>query len=332
MDRNSPSYYIEETSVGCSDAEDFARHVLALTDVGSKFLAEVDKRSCMVENESPLSVAAINLDTKKEYSSVLNRKDTPIVMPVITPRFVPTCTEEMMKFLGDVSIKYGAFLLCSTLFCFVLRRYSSNLAFTFAYKSKTSAYQILSLLLSDLSRQRLTVLLAAVLLSYPVLISTLSLDTQFALTYDYSHCIMTHHFQLNLSLFPEGLPVQSHMSESMGEIDWVKSLHPEHGTYAEVYEACNLLHSKAYMAHCCHSSEIEIEVMRRSGARVVHCASSNFNLGSGVMDVRRFVEAGIPVALGTDVAGGHSPSMLDAIRQTIVASHCKEFIRRASSR
>lgn len=32
--------------------------------------------------------------------SLLNRVDTPLVLPIITPRFVPTCTESMMRQLG----------------------------------------------------------------------------------------------------------------------------------------------------------------------------------------------------------------------------------------
>jgi guanine deaminase len=42
-------------------------------------------------------------------------------------------------------------------------------------------------------------------------------------------------------------------------------------------------------------------------------------LSSGVMDVRGFLDEGMKVAIGTDVAGGYSASMLDAIRQ--VFSH-----------
>jgi guanine deaminase len=122
-----------------------------------------------------------------------------------------------------------------------------------------------------------------------------------------------------------GLPIQSHMSESVNEIEWVNELHPECPTYADCYERHGLLNERAYMAHCCHSTEEEMEVLKRSGASVVHCASSNFMLSSGVMDVRLFVEKGIKVAIGTDVAGGYSPSMLDAIRQTVVASRVKGF-------
>ena len=41
-------------------------------------------------------------------------------------------------------------------------------------------------------------------------------------------------------------------------------------------------------------------------------------LTSGVMDVRGFLDEGLKVAIGTDVAGGYSASMLDAIRQVLL--------------
>lgn len=58
---------------------------------------------------------------------------------------------------------------------------------------------------------------------------------------------------------------------------------------------------------------------------VVHCASSNFMLKSGVLDVRPLLDKGIKVALGTDIAGGYSPSMLDALRQ-VNASFYRCFV------
>lgn len=33
--------------------------------------------------------------------------DDPLITPVVTPRFVPSCTPELMAHLGEVSRKYG---------------------------------------------------------------------------------------------------------------------------------------------------------------------------------------------------------------------------------
>jgi cytosine/adenosine deaminase-related metal-dependent hydrolase len=117
-----------------------------------------------------------------------------------------------------------------------------------------------------------------------------------------------------------GLPVQSHLSESVNEIAWVKELHPDCFNYAGVYQKYGLLNEHCIMAHCCHSDAAERALLARCGTSVVHCANSNFSLDSGVLNVHGCLEEGIKVGLGTDVAGGYSPSMLDAIRQSIIAS------------
>lgn len=51
-------------------------------------------------------------------------------------------------------------------------------------------------------------------------------------------------------------------------------------------------------------------------------------LGSGVLNVRRLLRQGVKVGLGTDVAGGYSTSVLDAVRQAIIASRCVSFTER----
>jgi len=219
MDRNSPDYYIEGTVEGCQEVEKFSRAVLELTPTGAAFLKEADARL-----EPPLEGYKFF-----QHPTLLNDPArTPLIMPVITPRFVPTCTMEMMQELGRLSRKYG-------------------------------------------------------------------------------------------------LPVQSHLSESRGEIDWVSALHPECKSYAEVYRVYGLLHDATYMAHCVHSDDAERSLLAETGCGVSHCASSNFNLCSGVMDIRKHLAAGVKMSIGTDVAGGHSPSMLDAIRQSIVASTVTSF-------
>uniref|UniRef100_H3GGA5 Guanine deaminase n=1 Tax=Phytophthora ramorum TaxID=164328 RepID=H3GGA5_PHYRM len=116
------------------------------------------------------------------------------------------------------------------------------------------------------------------------------------------------------------LPVQSHLGENRDEIKWVRSLHPESKTYTGVYDDHGLLHERSYMAHCIWCNKGERELLREKQTAVIHCPNSNFSLSSGVLNVRRLLQEGIKVGLGTDVSGGYSPSMLDAIRQAVIAS------------
>ncbi|POM78032.1 Guanine deaminase [Phytophthora palmivora] len=116
------------------------------------------------------------------------------------------------------------------------------------------------------------------------------------------------------------LPVQSHLGENRDEISWVKDLHPESKTYTGVYDDHGLLHERSYMAHCIWCSKDERELLCEKQTAVIHCPNSNFSLSSGVLNVRRLLQEGIKVGLGTDVSGGYSPSMLDAIRQAVIAS------------
>ncbi len=43
------------------------------------------------------------------------------------------------------------------------------------------------------------------------------------------------------------LPIQSHLSETFGEIEWVKELHPHSSSYSAVYDEFGLLSDKTIM-------------------------------------------------------------------------------------
>lgn len=121
----------------------------------------------------------------------------------------------------------------------------------------------------------------------------------------------------------KNLRIQSHLSENKSEIAWVKDLVPEASCYANAYEIFNnmgLPERPSIMAHCVYSDEREIEILKRHGAYVAHCSDSNMNLTSGIAPVRKFLEEGIHVGLGTDVAAGSSMNMLKAILNAIQAS------------
>ena len=67
-----------------------------------------------------------------------------------------------------------------------------------------------------------------------------------------------------------GLPVQSHLSENLSEIEWVKELFPWSSCYGDVYEHYGLFggQAKTVMAHCVHSSDTEMELMKKKGVYV----------------------------------------------------------------
>lgn len=124
------------------------------------------------------------------------------------------------------------------------------------------------------------------------------------------------------------IPVQTHLCENPNEIEFTCSLFPASKHYTGIYDDHGLLGSKSYMAHCVHMKEEEIDLLAARQTGVSHCANSNFSLHSGVCDVRRFLNNGIKVGLGTDVAGGFAPSILDAIRTSFFASKTNMIMHR----
>ena len=119
-----------------------------------------------------------------------------------------------------------------------------------------------------------------------------------------------------------GLPVQSHLSENPGEVELVRQLEPEAAFYGDAYDRHGLFgkDGNTVMAHCVYSMPEEIRRIRENGVWVAHCPSSNMNIASGIAPVRRYLEAGIRVGLGTDVAGGTSESMFRAVTDAIQMS------------
>ena len=60
--------------------------------------------------------------------------------------------------------------------------------------------------------------------------------------------------------------------------------------------------------------------MKERGVYVAHCAQSNANLASGIAPVRRYMDLGLKVGLGSDVAGGVHTSIFRAMSDAIMAS------------
>lgn len=116
----------------------------------------------------------------------------------------------------------------------------------------------------------------------------------------------------------EGLLFTTHLNETRAEIELVAELFPWARDYLETYERYGLLGRRSVFAHDVHPGERELGRLAAAGASVAHCPSSNSFLGSGLFPFRRHLEAGVRVALGTDVGAGTGLSML---KEGLVAYH-----------
>ena len=182
----------------------------------------------MDRNTAPALTEETQRSILETEEIILEYKDkSNLVKPIITPRFVPTCSVELMKGLGDLAINYG-------------------------------------------------------------------------------------------------LPVQSHLSENTSEVEWVKELHPESKDYASVYDEYNLFgQTNTIMAHCIYNTDEEIKLMAKNNVFAAHCPYSNFNLSSGIMPVRKFLDNKVPVGLGSDISGGNCLSVSKIMADAIQASKIK---------
>lgn len=130
----------------------------------------------------------------------------------------------------------------------------------------------------------------------------------------------------------EDLRVQTHISENLNEVKLVKELFPDQKTYADVYDHHGLLTPRTILAHAVHLSREEMQVIKQRKTKVSHCPASNSALGSGFCPVRVMLDEGIDVGLGTDVSGGYSASILDAVRNACIVSRHVGFVNGGDSR
>ena len=117
------------------------------------------------------------------------------------------------------------------------------------------------------------------------------------------------------------LPVQSHLSENMSEIEWVAELEPESISYGDAYNRDGLFgQTPTIMAHCVWTGGQELDLMKRNRVMVAHCPTSNYNLASGMAPVRSFLDEGLRVGLGSDISGGHDLNMFRMLVYAIQVS------------
>jgi len=113
-----------------------------------------------------------------------------------------------------------------------------------------------------------------------------------------------------------GALIHTHSNENAGERELVER---ETGMAPAAYlDAVGLLNERAVLAHGVNLDNAEVAILRKRGAWITHCPSSNLKLGSGIADVRRLRDAGIGVAIGAD--GGACNNRLDGFEELRLAA------------
>ncbi|NMD54352.1 MULTISPECIES: guanine deaminase [Tsukamurella] len=106
-----------------------------------------------------------------------------------------------------------------------------------------------------------------------------------------------------------GLWFTSHINENPAEIAAVIDQFPGSAHYLDTYHRHGLIHERSVLAHNAHPTDSELALMASAGASVAHCPTSNSALASGSFPLRRHLDHGVTVALGTDVGAGSGFSL-----------------------
>lgn len=113
-----------------------------------------------------------------------------------------------------------------------------------------------------------------------------------------------------------GYGLHIHASETKSEHEECKQRYGM--TPVQLFEKCGVFESRTNLAHCVWVEDKDIEILAKHNVTVTHCPSSNMKLGSGFAPIRKLLDAGVNVALGTD--GASSNNVLNMFEEMRLAA------------
>lgn len=123
-----------------------------------------------------------------------------------------------------------------------------------------------------------------------------------------------------------GVGVQTHLCESLAEVEWTLELFPDYRADAEIYERTGLLgNGPSVMAHVIFPSETDLDILSRHGGVSVHCPDATCNIIAGIMPSYNMLDAGQRLAIGSDVGAGSAVPVYRQIASAVRHSKIKEF-------
>jgi len=123
------------------------------------------------------------------------------------------------------------------------------------------------------------------------------------------------------------VPVHSHMCEAVNEMKVCKELFPNYKNGADIFYQNGLLgKTPTIMAHCIFMDDDVLEKMKNPNCMAVHCpeATANINAG-GIMPVKKLLDMGIHLAIGSDIGSGANFSIARGIASTIQHSKIRNM-------
>ena len=118
----------------------------------------------------------------------------------------------------------------------------------------------------------------------------------------------------------EGIGMQVHVSETQNEHE---SCLDKYGlTPAQILDVSHVWDTRAVAAHCVYLTDEDMELFARRGVSPVHCPNSNLKLASGIAPVRKMLDKGLNVTLGTDgVSSSNNADLFEAIKLAALLSN-----------
>ena len=141
-------------------------------------------------------------------------------------------------------------------------------------------------------------------------------------TYDYMQ-------ELGIVAHKKHIPMQSHLDENLEEIEWVKNLCPNAKHYSDTYDRYGLFGKDCdtIMAHCIYCNDEENELIKKNNVMIAHCPTSNTNVIAGIAPAAYYLRNGYRIGLGSDVAGGHTLSLLDVMVYAVQVSKMRTLFK-----
>lgn len=119
--------------------------------------------------------------------------------------------------------------------------------------------------------------------------------------------------------------LQTHLSENISEIEWVKSLYPEHESYLDVYDHHGLLGANSTFGHGIHLSDAELKRLAETDSKIAFCPTSNLFLGSGLYDLARTESFNVATSIATDVGAGTSLCQLQTLNEAYKVTQLQDY-------